>query len=178
MPRFVLLFLSTSLALIIALGSAPALAASAQGQGLGAEGVVIGSFSDRDNAERRVRGLARDMAAIDVALTVLPDGSGLFRVVAQSQQMPSRRLLQRLRISGFADAWHISDSALLGTARIVSTPVAERAARLSKRQTKAEGAAPLNMDESVPQLESTFPRLRAVASKRFSTPRLVWICTN
>ena len=82
MPRFVLLFLSTSLALIIALGSAPALAASAQGQGLGAEGVVIGSFSDRDNAERRVRGLARDMAAIDVALTVLPDGSGLFRVVA------------------------------------------------------------------------------------------------
>ena len=120
MPRFFLTSLRIFLAWAIALGSAPALAASAQGQGqgLGAEGVVIGSFSDRDNAERRVRGLARDMAAIDVALTVLPHGSGLFRVVAQSQQMPSRRLLQRLRISGFADAWHISDSALLETASV------------------------------------------------------------
>ena len=57
MPRFFLTSLRIFLAWAIALGFALGLAVSAQGQGLGAEGVVIASFSQRDNAERHVRSL-------------------------------------------------------------------------------------------------------------------------
>lgn len=130
-------FLCFSLLWALALGCVTVLA---QAQGLGAEGVVIASFSQRDNAERRVRGLAPDMAAIDVALTVLPDGSGLFRVVAQSRDMASRRLLQTLRISGFPDAWHISDSALLGSVQIGVAPPRVPASIPKKAQGEAERA--------------------------------------
>ena len=157
MPRFFLTSLRIFLAWAIALGFALGLAVSAQGQGLGAEGVVIASFSQRDNAERHVRSLARDMAASDAVLTVLPDGSGLFRVVAQSQRTPSRRLLERLRVSGFADAWHISDSALLETASVMSAVAAEPAGIPINSQSTGEGAEPSNKYESVPDLEGTWP---------------------
>ena len=157
MPRFFLSSLRIFLAWAIALGFALGLAVSAQGQGLGAEGVVIASFSQRDNAERHVRSLARDMAASDAVLTVLPDGSGLFRVVAQSQRTPSRRLLERLRVSGFADAWHISDSALLETASVMSAVAAEPAGIPINSQSTGEGAEQSNKYESVPDLEGTWP---------------------
>ena len=154
MPRFFLTSLRIFLAWAIALGFALGLAVSAQGQGLGAEGVVIASFSQRDNAERHVRSLARDMAASDAVLTVLPDGSGLFRVVAQSPQLASRRLLQRLRISGFPDAWHITDNALLGSARIASAPVAVAAAIRDKTQPKAETSGPISEVRPAAPVES------------------------
>ena len=151
LPRFALCF---SLLLALVLGSATALSAPAEGQRLGAEGVVIGSFSERDNAERRVRGLAPKMAAIDVVLSVLPDGRGLFRVVAQSQDMASRRLLQRLRISGFPDAWHISDSALLGAARVPSAPAPVRVVTPNKTESKVKTAGPTKQGEPAVLVDS------------------------
>ncbi len=151
LPRFALGF---SLLWALVLGSATALSAPAEGQRLGAEGVVIGSFSERDNAERRVRGLAPKMAAIDVVLSVLPDGRGLFRVVAQSQDMASRRLLQRLRISGFPDAWHISDSALLGAARVPSAPAPVRVVTPNKTESKVKTAGPTNQGEPAVLVDS------------------------
>ena len=151
LPRIVLCL---SLLWISLLVSATVHSAPAERQGLSAEGVVIASFRQRDNAERRVRGLTGDMAAIDVVLTVLPDGSGLFRVVAQSPQLASRRLLQRLRISGFPDAWHITDNALLGSARIASAPVAVAAAIRDKTQPKAETSGPISEVRPAAPVES------------------------
>lgn len=146
LPRF---FLRISLPWALALGFVTVFAAPAEAQGPGAEGVVIASFSQRDNAERRVRGLARDMAAINVVLTVLPTDSGLFRVVAQSQDITSRRLLSNLRIGGFPDAWHISDRALLGSDRIVSMPTLAATSASKKVPHEAVDAALLNDVEPV-----------------------------
>ena len=140
LPRIVLCL---SLLWISLLVSATVHSAPAERQGLSAEGVVIASFRQRDNAERRVRGLAGDMAAIDVVLTVLPDGSGLFRVAAQSPQLASRRLLQRLRISGFPDAWHITDNAYW-VLRDCLGACCWAAAIRDKTQPKAETSGPIS----------------------------------
>jgi hypothetical protein len=146
LPRF---FLRISLPWALALGFVTVFAAPAEAQGSGAEGVVIASFSQRDNAERRVRGLARDMAAINVVLTVLPTDSGLFRVVAQSQDIASRRLLSNLRIGGFPDAWHISNRALFGSDRIVSMPTLAATSASKKVPHEAVDVALLNDVEPV-----------------------------
>lgn len=79
-------------------------------------GVVLASFSDRANAERYLSQIAMDKPRANLTLTVLSanlaDGQGVFRVVAQTSDRPSRDLLAQLRGVGFSDAWHITSPGL------------------------------------------------------------------
>ena len=79
-------------------------------------GVVLASFSDRANAERYLSQIAMDKPRANLTLTVLSadlaDGQGVFRVVAQTSDQPSRDLLAQLRGIGFSDAWHITSPGL------------------------------------------------------------------
>ena len=79
-------------------------------------GVVLASFSDRANAERYLSQIAMDKPGANLTLTVLSadlaDGQGVFRVVAQTSDQPSRDLLAQLRGIGFSDAWHITSPGL------------------------------------------------------------------
>ncbi len=80
-----------------------------------ASGVVLGSFTQRANAQRRSDGLQQNLSAEGIRLGIVAgQGSNgqVYRVVAQSSRVNSRSLLQRLRRIGFADAWHISGSGL------------------------------------------------------------------
>jgi hypothetical protein len=102
-----------ALVLSIPVHAAPYSDATNAGQA--SSGVVLGSFGQLANAESRAQMLRNDLQASDVVLQVLPGRSGgraVYRVVAQSTRMTSRGLLQQLRRSGFADAWHITDPAL------------------------------------------------------------------
>ena len=94
---------------------------AAQTTGAGAKvpttsGVVLGSFTQRANAQRRLDDLQQNLSAEGIRLRIAA-GQGangqVYRVVAQSTQVNSRRLLQRLRRSGFADAWHITGAGLI-----------------------------------------------------------------
>ena len=94
---------------------------AAQTTGVGANvptasGVVLGSFTQRANAQRRLDDLQQNLSAEGIRLRIAA-GQGangqVYRVVAQSTQVNSRRLLQRLRRSGFADAWHITGAGLI-----------------------------------------------------------------
>ena len=94
---------------------------AAQTTGVGAKvpttsGVVLGSFTQRANAQRRLDDLQQNLSAEGIRLRIAA-GQGangqVYRVVAQSTQVNSRRLLQRLRRSGFADAWHINGAGLI-----------------------------------------------------------------
>jgi hypothetical protein len=76
---------------------------------------VVGSFSQRANAIRRLEQLQRSGVGRDLRFTLLPServGRQLYRVVAQSDKSDSRRLLQSLRDAGFSDVWHISKVSL------------------------------------------------------------------
>ncbi len=94
---------------------------AAQTTGVGAKvpttsGVVLGSFTQRANAQRRLDDLQQSLSAEGTRLGIAAGqgaNSQVYRVVAQSTQMNSRRLLQRLRRSGFADAWHITGAGLI-----------------------------------------------------------------
>ena len=130
-------FVLLCLALTSVLSAQPV---SAQTANLGS-GVVVVSFSERANAMRRVSELRNQAIAKGISLSVLPSESvsrPLFRVVAQSNAMQSRQLLNTLRNNGFADAWHIRSASLRSPALITENRKPVQPGVLSNVQTKVQ----------------------------------------
>lgn len=129
-------------------------------------GVVVGSFNDRANADRLAGQLRIDFKDLDLSLQVLAsdDGSaGVYRVVAQAANMASRTLLADLRARGLADAWHITSSDLaktvtpatvfdtpLNTAQTTGEPVLPAATQFGRRKPVAQqSVSPASMASTV-----------------------------
>ena len=98
-------------------------------------GVVLASFRKSDNAEKLMQELGSTFGAGEISLSILSaqiDDRPLYRVVAQSDGVDSRELLQRMRSRGFDDAWHI------------------RSSQLSRRSLSAVSSRPAQPSGSVP----------------------------
>ena len=108
-----------------------------------APGVVVGSYSDRDNAQAAAESARRTLRGIgsEVEVHVVSRGAGARVVVLPTVTGNARSLLGRIRNLGFADAWYLAETGVsTATPAAVATrrPVQRAVVAVEKPPQKAE----------------------------------------